>query len=69
MTDTLVHADYLDRVSVLVVKSPAGFRFRNPGLMRLPVAQVVHGVDEESMLQTARNLQKILPSVNLFIRK
>jgi len=28
---------------VLVVKSPAGFSFRNPGLMRVPVALALHG--------------------------
>jgi predicted HTH transcriptional regulator len=39
----LIHADDSDRASVLVVKSPAGFSFRNPGLMRLPVAQALHG--------------------------
>lgn len=39
----LIHADYSDRASVLVVKSPSGFSFRNPGVMRLPVAQALHG--------------------------
>jgi ATP-dependent DNA helicase RecG len=43
LVNCLIHADYSDRASVLVVKSPAGFRFRNPGLMRLPVAQALHG--------------------------
>lgn len=43
LVNCLIHADYSDRASVLVVKSPAGFSFRNPGLMRLPVAQVLHG--------------------------
>jgi predicted HTH transcriptional regulator len=43
LVNCLIHADYTDRASVLVVKSPAGFSFRNPGMMRLPVAQALHG--------------------------
>ncbi len=39
----LIHADYSDRASVLVVKSPAGFSFRNPGAMRVPIAQALAG--------------------------
>ena len=36
MVNMLVHADYADRASVLVVKQPSGFVFRNPGLLRVP---------------------------------
>lgn len=43
LVNCLIHADYSDRASVLVVKSPSGFSFRNPGVMRLPVAQALHG--------------------------
>jgi len=43
LVNCLIHADYSDRASVLVVKSPNGFRFRNPGVMRLPIAQALHG--------------------------
>ena len=39
----LTYADYSDRASVLVVKSPAGVSFRNPGMMRVPVEQALHG--------------------------
>lgn len=35
LVNTLVHADYSDRASVLVVKRPDMFGFRNPGLMRV----------------------------------
>ena len=31
MVNALVHADYSGRASVLVVKQPSGFLFRNPG--------------------------------------
>jgi ATP-dependent DNA helicase RecG len=43
LTNTLIHADYTGRVSVLVVKRPDMFGFRNPGLMRVAVEQAVHG--------------------------
>lgn len=42
LVNTLIHADYSDRASVLVVKQPAGFVFRNPGMMRVPVEQALH---------------------------
>jgi ATP-dependent DNA helicase RecG len=37
LVNTLVHADYTGRASVLVVKQPPGFIFRNPGRMRVPI--------------------------------
>ncbi|MDP2853127.1 MAG: putative DNA binding domain-containing protein [Smithellaceae bacterium] len=36
LVNTLIHADYSGRVSVLVVKRPDMFGFRNPGRMRIP---------------------------------
>lgn len=36
LINCLVHADYSERASVKVVKSPKGFYFRNPGDMRIP---------------------------------
>jgi predicted HTH transcriptional regulator len=43
LVNTLIHADYTDRASVLIIKQPSGFIFRNPGTMRVPVAQALHG--------------------------
>lgn len=43
LANLLVHADYTDRASVLVVKRPDMFGFRNPGLMRIPVEVALHG--------------------------
>jgi ATP-dependent DNA helicase RecG len=43
LANTLVHADFSGRVSVLVVKRPDMFGFRNPGLMRIPPALAVQG--------------------------
>jgi predicted HTH transcriptional regulator len=43
LVNTLVHADYTGRVSVLVVKRLDLFGFRNPGGLRLPLEQVLQG--------------------------
>lgn len=37
LANTLIHADYSGRVSVLVVKRPDLYGFRNPGRMRIPL--------------------------------
>lgn len=47
LVNTLVHADYTGRVSVLVVKRPDMFGFRNPGCLRLPIEQVVRGGESD----------------------
>ena len=43
LVNTLIHADYSDRASVLVIKQPSGFFFRNPGTMRVPADAALHG--------------------------
>lgn len=43
LANTLIHADFSGRVSVLVVKRPDMFGFRNPGLMRVPPELAVQG--------------------------
>ncbi|PJE78350.1 hypothetical protein CI610_02725 [invertebrate metagenome] len=43
LINTLVHADYTGRVSILVVKRPDMFGFRNPGGMRIPIENVIQG--------------------------
>lgn len=43
LVNTLIHADYSGRVSVLVVKRPDMFGFRNPGLMRIPPSLAIQG--------------------------
>lgn len=37
LVNTLIHADFTGRVSVLVVKRPDMYGFRNPGRMRIPL--------------------------------
>jgi ATP-dependent DNA helicase RecG len=43
LVNTLVHADYSASASILVVKRPDLFGFRNPGRMRVPAAIARHG--------------------------
>lgn len=43
LVNTLIHADYTGRVSLLVVRRPDMFGFRNPGAMRMPVDAAVRG--------------------------
>jgi len=43
LVNTLIHADFTGRMSVLVVKRPDMFGFRNPGLMRVPPELAVIG--------------------------
>jgi predicted HTH transcriptional regulator len=43
MVNALVHADYSDRASLLVIKQPTGFIFRNPGVLRVPAAVALQG--------------------------
>jgi ATP-dependent DNA helicase RecG len=43
LVNTLIHADFSGRVSVLVVKRPDMYGFRNPGRMRIPITLAIHG--------------------------
>ena len=43
LVNTLIHADYTGRTSVLVIKRPDLFGFRNPGRMRMPIEMALHG--------------------------
>jgi predicted HTH transcriptional regulator len=43
LANTLIHADYSGRVSVLVVKRPDMYGFRNPGRMRIPPEIAIQG--------------------------
>ncbi|MBH0062936.1 putative DNA binding domain-containing protein [Pseudoalteromonas sp. NZS71] len=47
LVNTLVHADYTGRSSILIVKRPDLFGFRNPGLMRVPPELAVKGGESD----------------------
>ncbi|TMP26689.1 AAA family ATPase [Pseudoalteromonas rubra] len=43
LANTIIHADYTGRASVLVVKRPDMFGFRNPGTMRVSIETALQG--------------------------
>ena len=45
--NSLVHADYTGKASVLAVKDSDSFNFRNPGLMRISVEQAIDGYEHD----------------------
>ncbi|KAF7276582.1 hypothetical protein GWI33_010060, partial [Rhynchophorus ferrugineus] len=47
LVNCIVHADYTDRASILVVKRPDMFGFRNPGLMRIPLEHALKGSESD----------------------
>jgi len=47
LVNALVHADYSGRASILVVKRPDMFGFRNPGDMRIPVELALKGGESD----------------------
>ncbi len=56
LVNSLVHADYSDRASVLVVKRPDLFGFRNPGLMRIPIETALHGGESDCRNRTLHKM-------------
>jgi predicted HTH transcriptional regulator len=47
LVNTIIHADYTGRTSLLVVKRPDSFVFRNPGGLRLPIETVLRGGESD----------------------
>ena len=43
LVNVLVHADFSGRSSILVIREPNGFQFRNPGGLRIPAEQALRG--------------------------
>ena len=62
LANVLVHADYSDRASILIVKRPDMFGFRNPGLMRIPVEVALQGGEPDCR---NRNLHKMFRFVGV----
>lgn len=56
LVNALVHADYTGRVSVLVVKRPDLFSFRNPGTMRLPLPEALRGGTSDCRNRTLQKM-------------
>jgi len=62
LVNALIHADFSGRVSILVVKRPNMFGFRNPGTMRIPVETAISGGESDCR---NRRLQKMFQLVGL----
>lgn len=60
LANVLVHADYTDRASVLVVKRPDLFGFRNPGLMRIPIEVALHGSEADCRNRTLHKMFRLV---------
>lgn len=56
LVNTLIHADYTGRASVLVVKQPSGFVFRNPGMMRVPALIALSGGESDCRNHTLHQM-------------
>lgn len=62
LVNTLIHADYSGSCSILVVKRPDLYGFRNPGLMRIPKLEAIRGGVSDCR---NRNLQKMFQLIGL----
>ena len=60
LANVLVHADYSDRASVLVVKRPDMFGFRNPGLMRILPEVAIHGGESDCRNRTLQKMFRMV---------
>lgn len=60
LANVLVHADYSDRASVLVVKRPDMFGFRNPGVMRIPVEVALQGGEPDCRNRTLHKMFRLV---------
>lgn len=62
LVNTILHADYSARISILVVKAPDYFGFRNPGQMRIPIDKALEGGHSDCR---NRSLQKMFSLIGL----
>jgi len=54
--NAIVHSDFTGRSSVLIVKRPDMFGFRNPGLMRIPIELAIKGGDSDCRNRTLHKM-------------
>ena len=60
LANVIVHGDYSDRASVLVVKRPDMFGFRNPGLMRIPATIAIQGGEHDCRNRTLHKMFRLV---------
>lgn len=60
LVNTIIHADFLGRGSVLIVKSQGFFSFRNPGLMRIAIEDAIQGGITDARNRALQNMFKLI---------
>jgi hypothetical protein len=60
LVNALIHADYSDRASVLIVKRPDMFGFRNPGTMRISAEEAMLGGQSDCRNRTLQNMFRFI---------
>lgn len=60
LVNCLIHADYTGRLSVLVVKRPDLFGFRNPGMMRIPSDMAIRGGISDCRNRTIQKIFQLI---------
>ncbi len=60
LVNCLIHADYTGRLSVLVVKRPDLFGFRNPGMMRIPLDMAIRGGISDCRNRTIQKMFQLI---------
>jgi len=56
LVNSLVHADFTGRASILIVRRPDMFGFRNPGGMRVPIEMAVRGGESDGRNRTLQQM-------------
>lgn len=62
LVNTLIHANYMGRMGIVIVKHPKGFSFRNPGLLRIPKEDIFKGGSSDCR---NKSLQKIFQHIGM----
>jgi ATP-dependent DNA helicase RecG len=62
LVNAIIHADYSGSLSILVLKGPDYYEFRNPGRMRIPVNDALSGGNSDCR---NRNMQKMFALLGL----
>lgn len=60
LANAIVHSDFTGRASILVVKRPDMFGFRNPGLMRVPVDIALKGGESDCRNRTLHQMFRLV---------
>jgi ATP-dependent DNA helicase RecG len=56
LENCLIHADFSGRRSILVVRRPSLFEFRNPGRVRLSLEQAIRGGESDCRNRSLQNM-------------